>query len=103
MSWAHRMSAAACAALIVCACSSSDKVATTTTVPWRDYEPGLQSQIDAMSAAKDCDGMQSVFNKIGATNLAVRNAHGHGNEEVLGYIDAKERAAGCFGTVPATT
>jgi hypothetical protein len=65
-------------------------------VAWRDYEPGLQAKIDAMAVAKDCAGMQLEFNEIGGTNLAVRNKFGHGNEEILQYIDLKERADNCF-------
>jgi len=76
---------------------------TTITVPWRDYEPALQSKIDAMAAAKDCQGLLIQFNEIGGTNLAVRNQFGHGNEEILQYIDGKERAAGCFGVVTTTS
>ena len=93
---------AACVALVLAGCSGSDgSGATTTTVlVWADYEPGLQAKIDAMAVSKDCDGMQSDFNQIGATNLAVRQKFGHGNEAVLTYIDAKEREANCF---PSTT
>jgi hypothetical protein len=72
-------------------------------VEWADYEPSLQATIDAMAVAQDCDGMQLKFNEIGGTNLAERNKFGHGNEAVLTYIDAKERAADCFPTAATTT
>jgi hypothetical protein len=98
------MLAGGCAALILGACSGSDASAPTTTVViWKDYEPGLQAKIDAMSLAKDCDGMQLEFNQIGGTNLVVTNKFGHSNEAVLGYIDAKERQANCFPDVVAVT
>jgi hypothetical protein len=90
-------------ALTLAACSSSDGTAVTTTVPWRDYAPGLQARIDAMALAKDCDGMQLEFNQIGGTNLEVRNKFGHGNVEVLTYIDSKEREANCFPSTVAST
>ena len=94
----------ACAALVVSACSSdSAPRQTTVTVPWRDYAPTLQATIDAMAAAKDCQGLLIQFNDIGGTNLAVRTKFGHGNEEILQYIDGKERAAGCFGATTTTT
>lgn len=95
MSWARRTLTGACVALMLAACSS-DSTSTTTTVPWKDYEPALQTKIDAMAVAKDCTGLQAQFNTIGATNLAVRNRTGHGNVEILSYIDQKEREASCF-------
>jgi hypothetical protein len=98
------MTGACCVALSLVACSSSDggSTATTLVVKWADYEPGLQAKIDAMAVAKDCSDMQLKFNEIGGTNLAMRNKYGHGNEEVLGYIDAKEREASCFATTVTT-
>ena len=65
-------------------------------VRWSDYAPSLHAKIDAMATAKDCDALQIEFNQIGATNLAMRNRFGHGNLEVLKYIDDKEREASCF-------
>jgi hypothetical protein len=102
MRWACRALIGACAALVLVACGGSDAGSSTTVplvVKWGDYEPGLQAKIDAMAVAKDCAGMQLEFNEIGGTNLAVRTKFGHGNEEILKYIDDKERAIDCF---PAT-
>ena len=98
MNWAFRTLSGACVALILAACSGSDAGGSTTSlvVLWGDYAPGLQAKIDAMAVAKDCDGMQLQFNEIGGTNLEVRNRFGHGNLEILTYIDGKERAANCF-------
>jgi hypothetical protein len=95
----------ACAALILAACSGSDATSTTVAVvvQWRDYETGLQAKIDAMALAKDCDDMQLEFNEIGGTNLAVRTKFGHGNEEILNYIDGKERQDDCFPATDAPT
>jgi len=104
MKWPRRTLAWAGAALIVSACSTDSAAPpTTVTVPWRDYPPTLQAKIDAMAATKDCQGLLVQFNEIGGTNLAVRNQFGHGNEELLQYIDGKERAAGCFGTATTTS
>ena len=88
-----------CVALVLAACSPNDGGGTPSAdavVLWKDYAPSLQAKIDAMADAKDCDGLQLEFNDIGATNLAMRNQFGHGNEAVLKYIDDKERQAGCF-------
>jgi hypothetical protein len=91
--------------MTLAACSGSDAVNGTVplVVKWRDYAPGLQAKIDAMAAAKDCDGLQFEFNDIGGTNLAVRNRTDHGNEEILNYIDTKERAVNCFNLVTTTS
>ena len=104
MTWVVRTLTGACVALILAACSSSDGGAITvdTAVRWKDYEPSLQAKIDAMATTQDCNGLQLEFNEIGATNLAVRNRFGHGNVEILKYIDDKERAASCFGAVTTT-
>jgi hypothetical protein len=104
MKWPPRTLTWACVALALAACSKdAAPTQATVTVPWRDYDPTLQAKIDAMAAAKDCQGLLIQFNEIGGTNLAVRNQFGHGNEEILGYIDKKERAAGCFPSVTTTS
>ena len=95
------VAAAAVLLMILSTACSSDSAggggaSGSGAVAWADYEPGLQAKIDSMAVAKDCVGLQAEFNQIGATNLAMRNRYGHGNFEVLQYIDAKERAASCF-------
>lgn len=99
MSWALRTLTGACAALTMVGCSTTNGGGTTTesaAVLWRDYEPSLQAYIDGLATAKDCNGLQAKYNEIGATNLAERNRTGHGNFQVLKYIDDKEREANCF-------
>jgi len=102
MRWVVRGFAAGCAALVLIACSG-DGPAKSKEVPWRDYEAGLQAKIDGWVTAKDCQDLTLEFNQIGGTNLAVRTKFGHGNEEILDYIDAKQHAAGCFDSPTATT
>ena len=104
MRWARRTLTGACAALTICACSTDGGRANDiVTVQWRDYAPSLQTKIDAMAKAKDCEGLQAEFNDIGATNLAMRTKFGHGNVEILVYIDKREREANCFDDVTTTT
>jgi hypothetical protein len=99
MTWVGRTFAVAGAALLVAACSSDGP--TARVVAWKDYEPGLQAKIDGWATAKDCQHLTLEFNQIGGTNLAVRTKFGHGNEEILDYIDGQQHAAGCFD--PAST
>ena len=100
MRWVVRTFAAAGAALVLVACSSDG--GTSKDVAWKDYEPGLQAKIDGWATAKDCNDLTLEFNEIGGTNLAVRTKFGHGNEEILDYIDAKQHAAGCFNPTSTT-
>ena len=100
MRWVVRTFAAAGAALVLVACSSDS--GTSKDVAWKDYEPGLQAKIDGWATAKDCNDLTLEFNEIGGTNLAVRTKFGHGNEEILDYIDAKQHAAGCFDPTSTT-
>jgi predicted lipoprotein len=104
MAWARWTLIAACAALALSSCSKDDApTQDTVVVAWRDYTPGLQNKIDAMARAKDCQGLLIEFNEIGGTNLAVRTKFGHGNEEILQYIDDLERQTNCLGDVTTTS
>jgi len=102
MRWARRTLAGAGAALTLCACSNGQSQ-DGALVPWRDYPPSLQKKIDAMAAAKDCEGLLLEFNEIGGTNLAVRTKFGHGNTELLQYIDTREHRDHCFDAVTSTS
>src|SRR5215212_268890 len=65
-------------------------------VPWSDYTAGLQSRIDSLAASKNCAGLQAEFDTANANNTITINRTGHGNADLMGYIDAKLRAAGCY-------
>lgn len=65
-------------------------------VPWSDYAPGVQSRIDGLAAAKDCDSLQAEFDTADANNTATMNRTDHNNAALMGYIDDKMRAAGCY-------
>jgi hypothetical protein len=83
--------------IVFASCSTSDSGGGDLGgVPWGDYAPSLQAQIDAMATAKDCDGLQIEFNQADANNVATANRVGHNNVELMKYIDDKQRAANCF-------
>lgn len=69
---------------------------TTTGVQWGDYAPGLQGRIDGLASSKDCASLQTEFNNADANNNATMRRTGHNNAELMGYIDDKMRAAGCY-------
>ena len=65
-------------------------------VQWQDYNPALQSQLDQLKAGKDCPGLQTQFNAADANSTATMSRTGHSNAELMGYIDAAMRSAGCY-------
>jgi hypothetical protein len=64
-------------------------------VTWSDYAPGLQSTIDSLAAAKNCNALQQQFDTADANNAATQSRTGHNNADLMSYIDAKMSAAGC--------
>ena len=77
------------------ACSSS--AGGGGGVQWQDYKTAdLKSQIDALASAKDCAGLQEQFNNADTNNTATMNRTGHNNAELMRYIDARLRDAGCY-------
>ena len=70
-------------------------VASRTEVIWADYDPGLQAEIDQLTAAKDCVGIESFFGMTTATEESVRARTGHGNEALEAYLNESLAIAGC--------
>jgi len=66
------------------------------SVPWSDYAPGLQSSIDRLATSRDCVALQEQFDVSDANDDATRARTGHGNADLMAYIDAKMRSAGCY-------
>ena len=65
-------------------------------VPWSDYAGDLRGRIDGLAASKDCSGLQQQFDNADANNAATMTRTGHNNATLMGYIDDKMRAAGCY-------
>jgi hypothetical protein len=70
--------------------------APVSDVQWTDYAPGLQARIDALATAKDCTALQDEFDVADVNNDATLARTGHNNAHLMGYIDDKLRAAGCY-------
>lgn len=86
-----------------CAGSSSGGAAanpvTTPTlpaVPWGDYAADVHTRIDALAAAQNCPALQKEFDLADENSGATRRRTGHNNADLMGYIDAQMRAAGCY-------
>jgi hypothetical protein len=70
-------------------------VASRSEVIWADYDTGLQVEIDQLTAAKDCVGIESFFGMTTATEESVRARTGHGNEALEAYLNESLAIAGC--------
>ena len=66
-----------------------------TEVVWADYDPGTQSEIDRMTTAGDCLGINSYFGMATATEDSVKARTGHGNEALTKYLNESLALAQC--------
>jgi hypothetical protein len=64
-------------------------------VQWNDYDAGLQLNIDQMTTNQDCQGLQSFFGMIAATEESMKINSGHGNEALEKYLNEAIAISGC--------
>lgn len=64
-------------------------------VPWEDYG-NLQAAIDQAAAEKDCQQLQTMFDMADGNDANTRARTGHGNSDLMGYINDTMRDAGCY-------
>lgn len=92
-------------ALLLTGCSASSGTTESTapaveqktdSVQWEDYGSTLKADIDALTAAKDCNGLQEQFDNADANNPATMERTGHNNAELMGYLDKAMKTAGCY-------
>ena len=80
--------------------SSTDTASPTpstarTEVIWADYDPGTQGEIDRMTNAGDCVGINSYFGMATATEESVKARTGHANEALTKYLNESLSIAKC--------
>ena len=75
--------------------SSPTPTAARTEVIWADYDPGTQGEIDRMTNAGDCVGINSYFGMATATEESVKARTGHGNEALTKYLNESLAIAKC--------
>ena len=75
--------------------SSPTPTAARTEVIWADYDPGTQGEIDRMTNAGDCLGINSYFGMATATEESVKARTGHGNEALTKYLNESLAIAKC--------
>jgi hypothetical protein len=85
----RRVAVTALIGILLGACSSG--------VDWENYAPEVKARIDRMAVEGDCGGLQAEFDAADENDTAQRNRAGSGNADLMGYIDAKLSAAGCYG------
>ena len=66
-----------------------------TEVMWADYDPGTQGEIDRMTNAGDCVGINSYFGMATATEESVKARTVHGNEALTKYLHESLAIAKC--------
>lgn len=66
-----------------------------TEVMWAVYDPGTQGEIDRMTNAGDCVGINSYFGMATATEESVKARTGHGNEALTNYLNESLAIANC--------
>jgi len=95
MTWTGRagLLAVGVALVVVIGCSQPSG---GPSVPWADYAPTLQKDLDALGVAKDCPALQQQFDNADANNDATMTRTGHNNADLMAYIDALMRKAGCY-------
>jgi hypothetical protein len=75
------------ASLALLAGCSSTPTSTDPDVDWDKFAPTVKQRIDTEAKAKDCEALQTEFDS------AELNHHA----DLMGYVDAKMNAAGCYG------
>lgn len=77
------------------ASSAPTPTSARTEVIWADYDPGTQGEIDRMTIAGDCLGINSYFGMATATEESVKARTGHGNEALTKYLNEANELANC--------
>lgn len=75
---------------------AAEKKSTLPAVDWQNYDPSVKQRIDDAAARKVCDELQHEFDVADANNAIQRNRTGDGNTDLMEYVDAKMKSAGCY-------
>ena len=76
--------------------SDDEEESDRAEVPWGDYAADLQPRIDGLTASADCAGLQAEFDAADANDDATRDRTGHGNTELMMYVDESLQMASCY-------
>jgi len=68
----------------------------SAVVPWSDYAPSLQRQVDGLAAAGDCLNLHGLFDQLYEDNAATIARTGHTNVALMLYVYGALGGAGCY-------
>ena len=92
--WGTLLAAAALALTAGCGGANDDPF--SVDVDWHNYASDVRDRIDNDRRAADCAGLSAAHQRAADNNTAQRNRVGDGNRDLMEYIDASMRAAGCI-------
>lgn len=72
-----------------------DSASAAGAVDWSKYDSDLQTGIDEIAVAGDCDGLQAEFEAALELDVETRESSGTGAEDLLAYIDERLRESDC--------
>ena len=76
--------------------SATPTQAALPSVPWKDYAPTVKTRIDEAASRRDCAALQKEFDTAFTNDAATRSRTGHGNSDLMEYIDRMLRDSGCY-------
>lgn len=65
-------------------------------VPWSEYAPQVHDATMRAVGSGNCRAMQRAFDGAANSDDAHRARWGHGNTDLMGYLDQQMKAAGCY-------
>lgn len=68
---------------------------TVSDVPWSEYAPQVHHNAMQAVGSGDCQAMQQAFDDAANSDDAHRSRWGHGNSDLMAYLDDQMQAAGC--------
>lgn len=66
-------------------------VRAAAAVPWQDYRPGAQSDLEAA----DCEHLAAAYTGAAVADETMREDKGHGSDAIAAYIVALATDKGC--------
>lgn len=69
---------------------------STPSIFGTKYSVAVQTRIDEAAARGDCAALQAEFDQAARNDGSTRSRIGSGTADLMAYIDAKLRGAGCY-------
>lgn len=66
-----------------------------SVVDWENYDPGLQTEIEQLSAAGECTALEEMKDDALASESEQIERTGTGNEDLIRFIDSELNSTQC--------